>query len=67
MTTLKEIEILKTKENKFVKPEDNQYVNSLETFSKMIQSGITKPRGYCLSSIADYTNIVFMDENSSNK
>lgn len=68
MSILEKVEILKTRENEFVKVESNQYDLSLKTFGEMIQSGITKPRGYCLSSIADYTNIVFMNKNlSSNK
>ena len=33
----------------------NDYKEAGETFNSLINKGIIKPRGYCLSSIADYT------------
>lgn len=67
MKTVKELEILKTKENLFNNSDEKQYELSLKAFSEMIKKGITKPRGYCLSSIADCTDVSFINRDLSNK
>ena len=59
MKILDKIELLKNKEEDFLTPNSVEYEKALQKYSKMVEKGITKRRGYCLSSIADYTNITF--------
>ena len=66
MKILDKLELLKAREDDFIK-DSNEYETALKTYSEMIENGIMKPRGYCLSSIADYTNIVFSNKDFSNK
>lgn len=66
MKILEKLELLKERERDFVN-DNNEYENAVKTYNEMVENGIIKPRGYCLSSIADYTNIVFENREFSNK
>ena len=45
------------------KVDDNIFEEILKEYKNMISSGVTKPRGYCLSSIADYTTYTNYSDN----
>ncbi len=66
MKILEKLELLKEREKDFVN-DNNEYENAVKTYNEMVENGIIKPRGYCLSSIADYTNIGFENREFSNK
>ena len=43
--------------------DNNSFDESIKLYKNLISSGITKPRGYCLSSIADYTTYIYHSNN----
>lgn len=44
-----EVEFSKSKER------DDQYLEAIALFDSLVERGFIRPRGYCLSSIADYS------------
>ena len=43
--------------------DNNSFDESIKLYKNLISSDITKPRGYCLSSIADYTTNIYYSNN----
>ena len=63
MKIINKLILLKEQYDTSTNNQKNDYEGAIEAYNQLIKDGITKPRGYCLSSIADYTNIEFINQN----
>lgn len=54
-----EVKILIKNETVFITDKKSIYEEAAEKYDELIKKGLTERRGYCLQSIADYTEPVF--------